>query len=57
MVGIFPNDAAALRLTTAVLVELHDEWLASERRYLSEESMAQLNALTTSTSVELEEAS
>ena len=42
MVGIFPYDAAALRLITAVVVEQHDEWSVSERRYLSQESMDQL---------------
>ena len=42
VVGIFPNDASILRLITAVLVETHDEWAVSERRYLSEESMAKL---------------
>ena len=43
MVGIFPNPAALLRLSSCVLVEAHDEWQDSDRRYLSEESMALLN--------------
>jgi len=47
VVGIFPNDASALRLITAVCVEQHDEWIAAERRYLSEQSMAQLASTTT----------
>lgn len=42
VVGVFPNDAATLRLITAVVVETHDEWAVAERRYLSDESMAKL---------------
>ena len=47
VVGIFPNDASIVRLVTAVLVETHDEWAISERRYLSEESMTKIGEPTT----------
>ncbi|MCZ7462394.1 transposase [Streptomyces sp. WMMC940] len=42
VVQVFPNDDALLRLVTAVLFELHDEWIAFPRRYLPEGSMDQL---------------
>jgi transposase-like protein len=42
IVGVFANQAALLRLTGAVLSEIHDEWQVSDRRYLSEKSMTLL---------------
>lgn len=41
-VQVFANPAALDCLASAVLAELHDEWQASERRYFSEASMAEL---------------
>ena len=46
VVGIFPNDAALLRLVTAVVAETHDEWQVAERRYLAETTMARLYDIT-----------
>ena len=43
VVGIFPGEAAVLRLAGAVLLEVHDEWAIAERRYLAEGSMALLD--------------
>jgi len=58
VVGIFPNTDALLRLSACVLIEAHDEWQDTDRRYLSEASMALLypseptTLVTTVTTVE-----
>ncbi|WP_174864782.1 transposase, partial [Streptomyces spinoverrucosus] len=44
VVQVFPNPAALERLVTAVLSEMHDEWIAFPRRYLSEGSMTAIYA-------------
>jgi putative transposase len=49
VVGIFPDDASLLRLASCILIEHHDEWQVSERRYLSEASMAKLTPPTPAT--------
>ena len=35
VVGIFPNEASALRLISALLMEAHENWSLEEQRYLS----------------------
>ena len=46
---LFPNDASALRLVTAVLVEIHEEWITG-RQYLD---MEELSSFTTAQSKRL----
>ena len=46
VVGIYPNDAALVRLAGSLLIEQNDEWLVG-RRYLSEESIQAVLARAT----------
>ncbi len=41
--GIFLNAAAVIRLVGGVLIDMHDEWIAGDRRDISEESMTLLD--------------
>ena len=43
VVGIFPDKASVIRLVGALLVEINDEMIAAERRYIAAESVADLS--------------
>jgi putative transposase len=54
VVGIFPNDAALIRLAGMLLIEQSDEWLVS-RRYLSQESLSAVLDMAEDTDKEIKE--
>ena len=47
VVGIFPDKASVIRLVGALLVEINDEMIAAERRYIAAASVAELTDGTT----------
>ena len=42
VVGIFPDKTSVIRLVGALLVEINDEMIAAERRYIAAASVADL---------------
>jgi putative transposase len=45
VVGIFPNDAAIVRLVGSQLLEQQEEWQLERRRFFSEATMAKIPEL------------
>jgi transposase-like protein len=41
--GIFPNEAAIMRLVGALLLEQNDEWAVQRARYMTLETIAPLS--------------
>ena len=35
VIRIFPNEASALRLIGTILIDLNEEWITSDRQYIS----------------------
>jgi len=47
VVGIFPDSASVIRLVGALLVEINDEMIAAERRYIAAASVAEIDGIVT----------